>query len=473
MAKTSDRPGGRTGVVTSAATANDVLPYVQRLMAARRFDADLELLRDVYGTVSRRALGPTWLRSDLVVVSSPGGARDILARDDEHVERGMTRMSWELRKLIGDGLLVVPHREWLPRRRALQSVFAGQNIPRFAGHMAEAADQLARTWGDEADVDLDAECRSLILRALCRSMLGLEDDMRMEELGSALRTAVKWAADRALRPGHSPQWLPTRRQRQAHAASAALHELAADMLQACRSDPARPAPLVRALMQTADPQTGQPLTDRAICDELLSFMIAGHQTTSIALTYALWALGHAGDCQERVAAEVSQLGDRQLTQADISQLGYTVQVLHEALRLCPPIRAVERFVTKDINVDGHRVEAGTHVVVAIKAIHRDPGLWEDPLTFDPDRFSPERSQGRNPWQYLPFGAGPRACIADHFAMVRATLAIAAIIRRAEIRSLEGYFPVNVGLTAMVTAPIPAQARQRKLESSGWPAGLAE
>jgi cytochrome P450 len=472
MAKISDRPGARSGVVTSAASANDVLPHLQRLVAARRFDADVELLRDSHGAVSRRALARGWLRPDLVVVSSPRGARDILARDDEHVERGMTRMSWELRRLIGDGLLVVPHREWLPRRRALQSVFAGQNIPRFAGHMAEAADQLARGWGDGAEVDLDVECRSLILRALCRSMLGLEDDGRMEELGSALRTAVKWAADRALRPAHSPHWLPTRRQRQAHAASAVLHELATDMVRACRCDPARPAPLVRALMQTADPQTGQPLADRAICDELLSFMIAGHQTTSIALTYALWALGHAGECQERVAAEVGRLGDRQLTHADMPRLRYTIAVLHEALRLCPPIRAVERFVTKDINVDGHRVEAGTHVVVAIKAIHRDPALWDDPLTFDPDRFNPERSQGRNAWQYLPFGAGPRACIADDFAMVRATLALAAIIRRTEIHSLEGYFPVNVGLTAMVTAPIPARVRQRNLETTGWPAKLA-
>jgi cytochrome P450 len=472
MAEISDQPGVRTGVVTSAMAANDLLPYLQRRMATRRFDTDLELLRDAPGAVSRRALAPRWLRPDLVVVSSPRGAQDVLARDDENVERGMTRMSWELRRLIGDGLLVVPHREWLPRRPALQSVFDGQSIPRYAGHMAEAADQLARGWGDGAEVDLDAECRSLTLRALCRSMLGLEDDTRMAELGSSLRTAVKWAADLALRPAHSPRWLPTRRRRQAHAASAALHGLAAEMLRACRSDRARPAPLVRALMQTADPQTGQPLTDRAICDELLSCIIAGHQTTSIALTYALWALGHARVCQERVAAEVGQLGDRQLTHADMPRLRYTIQVLHEALRLCPPIRAVERFVTKDIRVDGHRVEAGTHIVVAIKAIHRDPALWDDPLTFDPDRFSPERSQGRNPWQYLPFGAGPRACIGDHVAMVEAALATAAIIRRTEIHSVESYFPVTTGLTALVTTPIRARVRQRNLRLGCPRRGLA-
>jgi cytochrome P450 len=446
--------------VTSALAANELLPHIQRVMATRRFDADVELLRDAHGVVSRRALAPKWLRSDLVVVSSPRGARDILDRDDENVERAMTRMSWELRRLIGDGLLVVPHREWRPRRRALQSVFAEQYLPQFAGHMAEAAGQWADRWGDGAEVDLDAECRSLTLRALCRSMLGLDDDERVVELGSALRAAVNWAADRALRPVNSPRWLPTRRQRQARAASTVLHQLAADMLHACRSDRARRAPLVRALMQTLDPQTDQPFTDRAICDELVSCMIAGHQTTSIALTYALWALGHNPECQGRVAAEASQLGDRQLTHADMARLAYTSQVLREALRLCPPVRAVERFVTKDIDVDGHRVEAGTHVVVTVKAIHRDPALWDNPLTFDPDRFSPHRSQGYNRWQYLPFGAGPRACIGDSFAMVEATLALAAITRRIEIRSVESFFPVNAGLIAVVTEPIRAQLRQR-------------
>lgn len=460
MAKIPAQPGDRRGVVTSALAANELLPHLQRVMATRRFDADLELLRDVHGVVSRRVLAPKWLRSDVVVVSSPRGAHDILARDDENVERAMTRMSWELRRLIGDGLLVVPHREWRPRRRALQSVFAEQHLPRFAGHMAEAAGQLARRWGDGAQVDLDAECRALTLRALCRSMLGLEDDQRMVELGSALRAAVTWAADRALHPVNSPHWLPTRRQRQARAASRALHELATEMLHACRSDPARRAPLVRALMQTVDRQTDQPLTDRAICDELVSSMIAGHQTTSIALTYALWALGHSPECQDRVAAEAAHLGDRQLTHADMPRLGYTVQVLREALRLCPPVRAVERFVTKDIDVDGHRVQAGTHVVVTVKAIHRDPALWDDPLTFDPDRFSPQRSPGYDRWQYLPFGAGPRACIGEHVAMVEATLAVAAIARQIEIRSVESYFPVTAGLTAVVTAPIRARVRQR-------------
>lgn len=449
---------GTPDVATSVLALSNSLPYPLR--NATKFDTGLELLRKAGGPLTRLALARRWDMSHLVVICSPQGARDILGRNDENAERGMTPMSWELRSLIGDNLLVVPHREWLPQRQMLQPIFGKQHVPRLAGHMAEAAEHFARRWPDDAEVDLDGECRSLTLQALSRSMLGLEDDGLTADVGSALRTVVKWAAERALRPVNLPRWLPTRQQRRAHTASAALRELAAGIVQACRAGPDRHAPVVRALMEAADPQTGEPLADRAICDELVLFMIAGHQTTSIALTYALWALGHHHALQERVAAEVGRLGDGCLTHEDLPRLGYTVQVLHEALRLCPPVPVVERFVVKDVEVDGQRLDAGTLAVVAIHAIHRDPAYWEDPLTFDPDRFLPGRAKGRSSWQYLPFGGGPRACIGDHFAIREATLALATIIRESEIRSLDDDFPVAPGVTAVVTAPIRARVRRR-------------
>jgi len=305
----------------------------------------------------------------------------------------------------------------------------------------------------------------MTLRALGRSVLGLDLHGRTQVVAPVLRDGVKWAADRALRPINPPRWLPTRGQRRAYAASTALHELAGDILRACRADPDRDAPLLRALMQATDPQTGAPLSDRAIRDELVLFLIAGHETTSTTLTYALWALGHRPDLQQRVATEVAQLGDRPLTHADVPRLGYTMRVLCEALRLCPPAPAVGRMVLQDIEVDGYRLPAGTFAVVAIYAIHRDPMLWDDPLRFDPDRFSAERSKGRDRWQYLPFGGGPRACIGDHFAMLEATLALASIVRRVEIGSLDDDFPTATPLTVIAATPIRAQVRRRTFNNS--------
>ena len=134
-------------------------------------------------------------------------------------------------------------------------------------------------------------------------------------------------------------------------------------------------------------------------------------------------------------------------------------MLHEALRLCPPAPIVTRRALRDIDVDGYRVRAGTELMVGISALHRDPGLWDDPLTFDPDRFSPENSAGRDRWQYLPFGGGPRSCIGDHFAMLEAALALATIIRRVEIRSSGDSFPVRTPFTAVAAAPVRAVAHR--------------
>ena len=449
------------GVASLPPAPKNPLPYWQRLKATRELTVGPEKLRDAGGPVTKSVLGPKWLIPPLVFVSSPQGARDALGRSDAFADRGQLPASKELRRLMGANLLDLPHDEWLPRRRALQPMFTKQHVPRFAGHMAGAAEMVSRSWGDGAEVDLDTECRKLTLRALGRSVLGLDLDERADAMGPALRTALKWVLDRAARPLNAPRWLPTPAQRRARAANTTLHELAAQILSAARADPTRDAPLARALMAATDPQTGQPLTDAEICDELVLFMLAGHDTTSTTLTYALWALGHNGQLQDRVADEVGELGDRLLTPEDVPRLGYTVQVLREALRLCPPGANAVRRVMQDIEVDGYRVGAGTFAVVGIYAMHRDPALWDDPLAFDPDRFSPQRSKGRSRWQYLPFGGGPRSCIGDHFAMLEATLALATIVRQARITSLDDDFPLATPFTVVAAAPIRARVHPRK------------
>jgi cytochrome P450 len=326
--------------------------------------------------------------------------------------------------------------------------------------MAAAAQALVDGWRDDVTVDLDTECRALTLRALGRSVLGLDLDARADTVGPALRTALSWIIDRAVRPVNLPQWVPTPGQQRARRANATLHQLAAEILAAVRADPDRDAPLVRALLAAADPHTGQPLSDDDICHELVLFILAGHDTTSSTLTYSLWALGHHPAIQDRVFDEVSALGDRPLTPDDVPRLGYTVRVLHEALRLCPPAAGTPRMLNKDLAVDGYRVEAGTMAVVSFYAMHRDPYLWDRPLTFDPDRFLPERSRGRSRWQYLPFGGGPRSCIGDHFAMLEATLGLATIIRAARIESLKDDFPLATPFTVVAAEPVDARVYAR-------------
>jgi cytochrome P450 len=447
-----------TDVSTLPLAPRNPLPYRERLKALRVFHTGMEALRDAGGPVTRFSLGPRWLVPPIVVATSPRGGHDILGRSDALLERNIVHT--EVRRLLGDNLFALTHEPWLPRRRALQPIFTKQNVRAFGGHMAQAAETLAGSWPDGEEVELDSACRRLTMRALGRSVLGLDLDDRADALVRPLRITQEYTANRGLRPVRAPHWLPTPARHRARAAAATMCALADEILQDCRADPGRDAPLVRALMAATDPATGRALSDQDICSDLQVFMAAGHDTTATTLAYSLWALGHHPEMQTRVAAEVAAIGDRQLTPEDVPRLGYTVQVLHEALRLCPPAAGIARQAMQDVEVDGYRVEAGSMVIYGIYAVHRDPDLWDKPLVFDPERFSPEQAKGRDRWQYVPFGAGPRSCIGDHFAMLEATLALATIVRRCKIRSLGADFPIAVPFTTVAAAPIYARIHAR-------------
>ena len=430
----------------------------QLFTALRTLDAGQELLRDAGGPVTRIQLGPRWLVPPIVAVFSPSGIRDVLARNDTSAERCVVHN--EVQRLAGNNLFVLPNEPWLPRKRALQQVFTKQNVRSFGGHMSRAAQALCESWPDSGEVDLDVDCRRMTMRSLGHSVLGLDLNKREDAIAIPMHVASSYAADRALRPVRAPRWLPTPARARARAALAAMRKVTGDMLRACRADPTIDAPLVHALLAATDPETGQSISDDDICNDLLIFMLAGHDTTATALTYALWVLGHHRDVQDRVAAEARNIGDRELTPEDVPRLGYTGQVLHEAIRLCPPAAGVGRLAVRDIAVDGYRVQAGSLVLVGIHAVHRDPALWPRPLVFDPDRFSPEAVKARDRWQFIPFAGGARSCIGEHFARLETALALATIVRSTEIRSMDDEFPVDVPFTTVAKGRIRAHVDTR-------------
>lgn len=435
------------------------LPYKQRLAAVRSFHTGTDVLRDAGGPVTRFTLAPKWLLPPMVVITSPQGMRDVMTSRDGAIDK-TSGVSVEMRRLIGNNLFLAANEQWAPRRRTLQPVFTRQSVSSFGGHMAVATESVCSTWTDGATVDLDVESRKLTMRALGRSVLGLDLAGRTDAIAEPMRAAVSYAVARAISPLRTPHWLPTANRRRAHEAAATIRQAALDIVHACKADPHRDAPLVQQLIAATDPDTGKPLTDTEIANELIIFIFAGHDTTATAITYALWQLGRHPDLQDRVAREVAALGDRQLTPDDVHHLGYTGQVLKEALRLCPPGATGTRMTTRDVAVAGYRIPAGTMLVVGRMSVHRDPTLWPDPLRFDPDRFTEENSRDRDRWQYIPFGGGPRSCIGDHFAMLEASLALATIIQRAEIHSLEDEFPLAAPFTMVAGGAIPAQVTLR-------------
>ena len=244
-----------------------------------------------------------------MAVTSPDGIRDVLGRNDAFSERCIIHE--EVRHMAGDSLFVLPNELWRPRKRALQPVFTKHNVRNYGEYISRAAQTFVDRWREGGDVDLDVECRRLTMQSLGRSVLGIDLNERADVIADHMHVASSYTADRALRPVRAPRWLPTPARRRARTAVTSMRKVTTEILQACRADPTRDAPLVQALIAATDPETGQSISDDDICNDLLIFMLAGHDTTATALTYALWALGHHHDVQERVAAEAAAIGDRE------------------------------------------------------------------------------------------------------------------------------------------------------------------
>lgn len=430
------------------------ISWWRRVRALRAFHTGIELIRQDAGPVALVTLGPRWLAPTWGVVTSPQGVRDVLGGSDPAIDKTDV-FSDQARRWSGLNVFDLVHEQWLPRRRTLQPIFTKKHVAEFAGNMATAAADLATAWGSGDRVDLNDECRALTLRVLSRSVLGTDLGDRAHELGPHLEGVMRFVTRRATQPVRLPAWLPSPARWRYRRSLSTVHAVIDDAVAACRADPSQEAPLVRLMLAARDPDTGHPLSEEAIRDELFIFLFAGQDTTATTLTYALWVLGRHPELQQRVADEASALGARTLTVADVGRLPFTVQVLNEALRLCPPAAALARRANTDVVVDGRRIPAGTELAVGIYAIHRDPALWEQPLRFDPERFSPERSCGRDRWQFLPFGGGPRSCIGDHFAMLEATLGLATIVRAVKITSERDVFPVALPYTMTAGGAIPA------------------
>ena len=429
-----------------------------RLRALRTFHTGTGLIAAAGGPVTMVRFGPERIAPPFVVVTSPQGARDVLGGSDGAFDKeGLIHVE---SRALGPNVFNMGHQPWLTRRRVLQPLFTKKQVARYAGHMSGAAAALALEWVQHPEIDLDQECRRLTLRVIGRSVFGLDLGERAESLGPPIRRCLRYITGRATRPVRAPSWLPTPARGQMRSSQAAIRSVIFEAIGAARKDPSRDAPLIHLLMATPDPDTGRPLSDQAIADELFAFLIAGHDTTATTLAYSLWAVGRDPVIQNRLAAEAADIGDRDPTVDDVPRLPNTVRVIHEAMRLCPPAAVVTRMTMRDTVVDGFRIKEGTNVMVGIYTLHRDPELWDQPERFDPNRFAPEHSAGRDRWQYLPFGGGPRTCIGDHFAMLEATLGLASIIRTADITALNSEFPIDVPFTTTAAGPIPARLATR-------------
>lgn len=396
----------------------------------REFRRDvLQLLLDSsrkYGDVIRFRLGPQVVH----MVNHPDLVEEVLRRRATNYDKA-TRSARYIRAVCGESLLTSNGASWQCQRRRLQPFFHHNSVQRFATLMVDTTRGFARVWGKAADLgqplDFAAEMMQLTYAIAAQAFFDAGSDGDARTIEAAMQVILPHTFGRLQSLFNWPDWVPTRQNRRFQGALRDLDAVVYRLIEQRRARPPQTdggTDLLGMLLTAQDESGGGPIADQAIRDQTITFLLAGHETTSNALTWTFYLLARHPEIQDRLHKTVRQvLGDREPALADLASLAEVQQVLREAMRLFPPIWIIERRAIARDALAGFAIPAGSPVVVCPFTLHRDPRFWEKP-----DEFVPERFASEPPSAYLPFGTGPRYCIGSEFAMLEAQLVTARVVR---------------------------------------------
>jgi cytochrome P450 len=348
----------------------------------------------------------------------------------------------KLKVLIGEGLFTSEGDFWRRQRRLSQPAFHRDHLTGFATAMTETTEAMLDRWAPRARTgmpfDVAAEMSALTLGIVGRALFSRVLDADADEVGQALTAALEIVNERAIRVLVSPLWWPSATNRRLRRALAVLDRVVYDIIESRRRTGAQPGDLLSMLLLARDEETGAGMTDRQLRDEVMTFLLAGHETTAVALSWAWYLLDRHPAVAERLRAEVAAaIGTRTPTVEDLPRLRYARMVVEESMRLYPPVWGFMRQAIGEDQVGGFRIPKRAVVTISPYVTHRHPAFWEDPERFDPERFAPELVRSRPRYAYLPFSGGPRLCIGNEFALMEAQLVVAMTVQRYRLHVVPG------------------------------------
>ena len=385
-----------------------------------------------YGDALRFRLGPKTLH----LFSHPDLAEEILVQQaDRFVKVYDPRRPVGLALVLGNGLVTSSGEVWKRHRRIIQPIFHRSRMAAMADRMAQVGEQRIARWAEHKGqpVDIAAEMMQLALEVISQTMFTTSMAQHIEHISRALRVSLKYAFDSFHNPLRLPSWMPTQRNREFRSVMQFMDGLIYGLLAERRRTGATHGDLLDLLLQARDEETGAGLSDQELRDEALTIFAAGHETTANALAWTWYLLATHPEAKAQFHEEVDRVLQGKPPNADdLQHLPYTRAIFDESLRLYPPAPAVQRKAATSTTVGGLSLSEGALVLVGTYNLHRHPAFWRDPEQFLPERWlDGERPAAR--YAYLPFGAGPRACVGIHFASVEGPLLMALIGGRYDLQ----------------------------------------
>lgn len=378
-----------------------------------------------------------------VYIQDPVLIQEALVKNADALGKG-EQVRRALGPALGQGLLTADGAHWKWQRQSVASAFRPSSLLELQPAMIAAAERTRDRWlnGSASTLDVGHEMMHTTFDIIVETMMSGGHGIDVKRVEQSITDYLRpsgWTF--ALGVVGAPDWFPYPGRGKAMAAVRFLRSSLATVIKARRRNADQRNDLVSMLLMAADPETGRTMTDEEIVDNLMTFITAGHETTALGLAWTFDLLSRHLAVEQRVLDEIDTVtGGEPLTPAMVSKLVYTRQVFSESMRLYPPAPIITRTALKDFRLGDFLIPEGTVMFVPIYAVHHHPTIWDRPEQFDPDRFAHEASKARHRYAYMPFGAGPRVCIGNAFAVMEGVVVLAVLLQKIRLTATSSKLP---------------------------------
>ena len=381
-----------------------------------------------------------------------GGVKEAMVTTSPVVIQHVLKTNWEnyhkshiqkkrMGHFLGKGLLTTEGEAWKTQRRLIQSGFERKQLEVLSSIMQDSLAESLRDFDQQTrigPVDIYPLMMKITFAMVGKSLFGAklkEDDIDL--ISEAISTVQEFMVRQTIQPYLNPWFAVSGEQRKHEEMTARAFGILAEYIRQRREEEAAGHDLLQILLD-ARYSDGTSMGDDLVVSESMQLLVAGHETSSNALSWALYLLSTRPDCVDRIRDEFDcVLGEKPLGFSDVPKFGFTTQVINEALRLYPPFWMVDRMALADDRAGDVDIPGGSTVVVFIYGTHHSPRYWESPESFDPERFNKANEKLHTPFAHLPFGAGPRGCIGGNYAMLQMLMILSVLLRKYDFQLVPG------------------------------------
>lgn len=354
---------------------------------------------------------------------------------------------------LGKGLVTNDGEDWARQRRLMQPVFANRAIDKFDTVINEVTEALTKRWRTQ-DKDtplwLDRDMSRITFQVVSRTLFGADIDEVSDEMVEILEVLNQHPMQMSALLTMWP-WIPVPSNRRFKRTKARLDEIVNGLVEMHRAGAGTSGDIVDRLLAARDDESGAQMDEKQMLDEIITLMLAGHETSATALVWTFYLLSKNPEAEQRLVDELDRvLGGRAASSADLAELPYLKQVVQESMRIYPPVWGIARRSTEDCEFGDYLIPANSYIALTMYVLHRHPEHWDNPERFDPERFAPGAAKSRHAYAYLPFSAGPRACIGAGMAMLEVQLILAQLLQQFRVRPVADHPVVPLAVVTLKT-----------------------